>query len=423
VEHLYDQVASLQKSVGKTPGQRDGMASSPIKSSSWERIVEDPRPGRRIVNTLGFFIQATVGHILPHAPAQTESKSTCLRAICKLAQIAKWLLPISEVYLVLRKDLNSLLSSYSTRIPVEILIASEREVEEAALLRDSNERLMAIYRSRWRRGHKCFVAKSGAKVIASNWLIFGAEVDNADFTVVCDGEVVCSDAYTAPSWRGNGIHTGLLSRMLQWARDAGYQVAYTELSAFVRNSWVTHERLGWKVVQLAVRIRLAGAKRESVLVFGRSSHPLRGMFLHSGERDIVLSRILNSGEHIVFPLKLFKTQTGNLRGNAIVCIPGMHDPGHCVYGPDYIISRAGTYRALFTVSQELAEVVGDVVFDVYENRKAKSVLAEAQFDTGARSEPVALEFFAKKGYSIELRVYWRGKSRLRVREIRLERRM
>ena len=368
-------------------------------------------------------VYSTASHIYRPAPVQEESKSITLRLICKLAQLAKWLLPISEVYLVLRKDLDSLLISYCARIPVEILIASEREVEEAALLRDSDGRLVAIYRSRWRRGHKCFVAKSGAKVIASNWLIFGAEVDNADFTAVCDGEVVCSDAYTAPSWRGNGIHTGLLSRMLQWARDAGYQIAYTELSAFVRNSWITHERLGWKIVQLAVRIRLAGAKRESVLVFGRSSHPLRGMFLHSGERDIVLSRVLKSGEHIVFPLKTFKTHTGNLQGNAIECIPQKHDPGHCLYGPDYVISRAGTYRAFFTVSQELPEVVGDVVFDVYENRKANGVLAEAQLDTVARSESVVLEFFAKKGYSIELRVYWRGKSRLRVTEIRLERRM
>jgi GNAT superfamily N-acetyltransferase/ssRNA-specific RNase YbeY (16S rRNA maturation enzyme) len=148
--------------------------------------------------------------------------------------------------------------------------------------------LASVYRSRWRRGHKCFVAKTGAKVIASNWLILGTEVDNADLTAVCDGEVMCSDAYTAPSWRGNGIHTGLLSRMLEWARDAGYRMAYTELSAFGRSSWITHDRLGWEIVQIAVWIRRGGAKTESVWVFGGSSHPLRGRF--SEAQPILLRR-------------------------------------------------------------------------------------------------------------------------------------
>jgi GNAT superfamily N-acetyltransferase len=198
-----------------------------------------------------------------------------------------------RVNLVLRKELEASLIPYHVRIPVEISIASEREVEEAARLFDSDGKWVAIYRSRWRRGHKCFVAKAGETVIASNWLIFGAEVERADFITLCDGEVMCSDAYTAPSWRGNGIHTGLLSRMLQWARDAGHRIAYTELTAYNRDSWITHYRLGWKTVQIVIRIRLGRTKRESVWVLGGSSHPLRGMFSHwrMEARHLLLRRL------------------------------------------------------------------------------------------------------------------------------------
>ena len=135
----------------------------------------------------------------------------------------------------------------------------------------------------------------------------------------------------------------------------------------------------------------------------------------------VMPHILEAGEQIAFSLKTFNTQTGDLQRNALVCMPQKHVPGHCLYGPDYIICHTGTYRALFTVSQELPEVPGDVVLDVYENRRTNSVLAEAQLDAVGGSKPVVVEFFAKQGYSIELRVYWRGRSRFRVDEIRLER--
>jgi hypothetical protein len=138
------------------------------------------------------------------------------------------------------------------------------------------------------------------------------------------------------------------------------------------------------------------------------------------DHDIV-PHILEIGGQIIFSLKTFNTQTGDLQGNVLDCMPQKHAPGHCLYGPDYIICHTGTYRVLFTISQELPEVAGDVVFDVYENCRINSVLAEVQLDAVDGRELVVVEFFAKRGYSIELRVYWRGRNRFSVREIRLER--
>ena len=195
--------------------------------------------------------------------------------------VKPWLRPLLRVCgidLILRKDLEVPLVPYHARVPVEIVVASEHEVEAAARLRDPDGRLTAIYRSRWRRGHKCFVAKNGSAVIASNWLIFRAEIDPVVFTVVGDGEVICADAFTAPAWRGKAIHTAVLCRMLEWARGAGYRVAYTNVGADNRRSWVSHRRLGWEIALVVIRIRVRWMKKEWVWLSNTSSHPMRGSF-------------------------------------------------------------------------------------------------------------------------------------------------
>jgi ssRNA-specific RNase YbeY (16S rRNA maturation enzyme)/GNAT superfamily N-acetyltransferase len=218
-----------------------------------------------------------------------------------LVGVAKpWLrpvLPVSGTGLLLRKDLEAPLVPFHARVPVEIVIASEHEVEEAARLRDPDGGLTAIYRSRWRRGHKCFVAKNGSAVIASNWLIFRADIDVTDFTVVGDGEIVCNDAFTAPPWRGNAIHTALLYRMLEWAREAGYRAAYTHVGAANRRSWISHRRLGWEIALVFFRVRARWMENEWVWLSNTSSHPMRGIFSRSSRRgratkDVEARRLL-----------------------------------------------------------------------------------------------------------------------------------
>jgi hypothetical protein len=81
--------------------------------------------------------------------------------------------------------------------------------------------------------------------------------------------------------------------MLQWAGAAGYRIAYTEIVAYNRDSWITHYRLGWKIAQVVIRLRLGRSKRETIWVFGGSSHPLRGMFSHwrMEARHLLLRRL------------------------------------------------------------------------------------------------------------------------------------
>ena len=213
-------------------------------------------------------------------PPTVSLRSTrVLFLFSRFLDIATRRLPITGLILVLRKDLEGLSAQYQATASVSVSIASESDVEAAALLQDAKPHLVMVYASRLRRGNKCFVAKIDGDVIASNWLIFRAEVDDSDFTVVRPGEVVCSDAYTAPAWRGRGVHTALLAHMIQWASNAGYKKAYTEVAAVHRASWITHHRLGWEIILVAVKIQVGRSKRDRLWLFGSRSHPLRGQFL------------------------------------------------------------------------------------------------------------------------------------------------
>jgi hypothetical protein len=132
-------------------------------------------------------------------------------------------------------------------------------------------------------------------------------------------------------------------------------------------------------------------------------------------------RDLEPGKRIAIPLSAVQSQTGHLKGESVECMPGRDAPGHCLYGPDYFIAETGTYRVTFAVEM-LEDVTDDAVFDLYENLRIKKVLAEGAAFAGCKLEPskMLLEFFAEGGYRVEFRVYWRGRSPLRVREVWLE---
>jgi peptidoglycan/xylan/chitin deacetylase (PgdA/CDA1 family) len=135
-----------------------------------------------------------------------------------------------------------------------------------------------------------------------------------------------------------------------------------------------------------------------------------------------MSRDLKPGERLVFPLSAFHTQTGHVKRDSLECMPGRDKPGHCLYGPDYFVAETGTYRVTFAMDAQEGDP-DDAVFDVYENRRTRRVLAEGSVASGCRLGPstLLLEFLAEGGHRVEFRTYWRGRSLLRIREVRLER--
>jgi len=149
-------------------------------------------------------------------------------------------------------------------------------------------------------------------------------------------------------------------------------------------------------------------------------------FVWAIQNKLGVARCNDVGSQMTIPLGVFKRQTGALIDGIVECRPGEHVPGHCLYGGDFIISESGTYQAVLTMASGGATVDSDdVVFDVFENKVTKTVFAEMQPDpaTWRPSPPnnLILEFSAEPGYRIEFRVYWRGRSLLRLDEVRMER--
>jgi hypothetical protein len=104
----------------------------------------------------------------------------------------------------------------------------------------------AVINSLWREGHHCFVAKSGKRIVAYNWIAFGS-VQEEEYRYEPDSNhAICIDAYTYPEHRGKKLHYLLLLTMLHFAAASGKSMAYTGASLFNVVSWKTHVRMGWR---------------------------------------------------------------------------------------------------------------------------------------------------------------------------------
>ena len=186
-------------------------------------------------------------------------------------------LRVLELLMVLRRDLRALVA-YSARTPVDIgPAASAEEIEEVAALERPEEDLRELYRGRFDRGQLCFTARIGGTLVAYNWLAFGVELDEDQIMRLRPDEVYCLDAYTAEPWRGQGIHTELLFRMLEHARSSGYRRAYTVVSVGNRKSWKTHRRLGWRFSGAGLYLSSVGGRRPRIFRLTRSIYPIAGL--------------------------------------------------------------------------------------------------------------------------------------------------
>jgi hypothetical protein len=97
----------------------------------------------------------------------------------------------------------------------------------------------------WAQGHHCFVAKSGGRVVAYNWISF-SEVQEEEYRYAPQPRhAICIDAYTVPEHRGKALHLLLLLTMLHFAFASGKTMAYTGVSLLNMVSWKTHLRIGW----------------------------------------------------------------------------------------------------------------------------------------------------------------------------------
>jgi GNAT superfamily N-acetyltransferase len=175
----------------------------------------------------------------------------CLRPFGELAR--------ARLY---EKDLSRPLTAFPAGA-VTIAQATASDIERVAELATSDgtsdvAAVRSLFFDRIRRGARCFVAKIDDQVVHCNWLIFDrmeSWPSGQGRSVLRDGEAYCTDAFTAPAWRGRAIHTAVLSRMLLFLKEAGYQRAYTIVATANEASWKTHLRLRWRLAGISVSFK------------------------------------------------------------------------------------------------------------------------------------------------------------------------
>jgi GNAT superfamily N-acetyltransferase len=150
------------------------------------------------------------------------------------------------VFFLYKKDMAEPLAPFEARVPIRVEPARPEEIEDVARIEGEDEELLAQFRDRARRGQICYVAWVGDERVAYDWACPRPEPIPGGIMSVGAGEVYCTDAFTAPAWRGNNIHPALNYAMLEGVQDAGYRVAYTMVSALNPSSWKVVRRVGWR---------------------------------------------------------------------------------------------------------------------------------------------------------------------------------
>jgi ribosomal protein S18 acetylase RimI-like enzyme len=189
--------------------------------------------------------------------------------------LARCLAPLAtlQLWTFYHRDLTTPIGEFRARGDVTITLATDSDIEQLATLvarrygparagPHERRRITATIDQRLRRGLKCFVATTGTEIVHYNWLAFQQEKSLGDAgsrIALGEGEAFCSDAYTAESWRGKGIHTAVVHHMLVFLQQAGYRKVYTDVASHNKSSWKTHERLGWEVCGTALDFKLRGA--------------------------------------------------------------------------------------------------------------------------------------------------------------------
>jgi hypothetical protein len=119
----------------------------------------------------------------------------------------------------------------------------------------------------------------------------------------------------------------------------------------------------------------------------------------------------------------FKQRTGTLVRGCVYCLRGNNRPGHCLYGPDYLVTKTERLKVNFRIDFLKMTAYGGarVALDVYDNA-SEVIIAFREIHYASIKgieNQFMLEFDAVAGQSLEFRVYWFANCDICVTGVRL----
>ena len=162
---------------------------------------------------------------------------------------------------VLVKDLDEDVGLHRARIPIKVRDAQQSDLTEISKATPYHR--LELLEARHAVGNKCLVAWSQGDIAGFNWYIHGRLHDGSFWIDLNAEDVFCMDAMTYELFRGQAVHTELLSHLLLDAKQEGFRKAYTRVSLQNVSSWKTHLKLGWSfhatILSLRLRPSLGGS--------------------------------------------------------------------------------------------------------------------------------------------------------------------
>jgi hypothetical protein len=201
-------------------------------------------------------------------------------------RISTWCLaPLGSLYVVwlCKKDLREPLEDIDKKIPVEVVQATEADLETIAAMvarrLGTTQAGSGWYRQhgirgtiieRFQHGDKCFLGKVSQEVVHFNWIFFNrAEPISATGRSIClkADEAMCNDGFTEEAWRGKSVHRIVNHEMLRFLKTSGYRTALTSVGADNLVSQKALRRIGWEFSTLMLCIIPRGSSKERIWQF------------------------------------------------------------------------------------------------------------------------------------------------------------
>jgi GNAT superfamily N-acetyltransferase len=163
--------------------------------------------------------------------------------------------------LLVERPLDQPIADYTPRLPVNVAMLAQSEVDDYLVFRPRNTRREIA--ERLRSGQLCFVARHEGRIVGASWACFqpawipflGCSID------VTSDEAHIYDKFMLPTYRGYGIANAVRTHQLKHLQRAGYRRATGAVLPENVSSLRDDTRGGFRAYGVLARIKLGPWQR------------------------------------------------------------------------------------------------------------------------------------------------------------------